>query len=316
MDVAIIVFLGVMAVILGAYAWFVLRPEQVLARRLAASTTGLLAPTSIVRDSDLLASTPLLRRLLAGVKPIVQPVTRLVEQSRLPMTTATFLLATGCLALGGCLAATALTGRWWAGPIAAVAAGAVLPLLVRYKRAQYLQRFEAQLPDAVDLIARSLRAGHALTTGLEMVADELDAPIATEFRLLYEEQNYGLSLQQALRRFAERVPLLDARFFVTAVLTQRDAGGNLAEVLDNLASVIRERFRVRRQIRVISTHGRMTGWVLVLLPPGLAVGFLLLTENHMQMLASDPLGVRMILAAIGLQIIGTLIIRRIINVEY
>ncbi len=315
MGVAIVVFVGVMGIILGAYGWFVVRPEQALGRRLE-TPAALLAPTSLAREGETLASTPLLRRLLAGFTPLLQPLTRLVEQSRLPMTTATFVLATGCLALAGYLAARQLTGLWWTGPLAAVAAGAVLPMFVRHRRAARLRDFEAQLPDAVDLIARALRAGHALTTGLQMVADELDSPIADEFRLLYEEQNYGLSLQDALRRFADRVPLLDARFFVTAVLTQRDAGGNLAEVLDNLASVIRERFRVRRQVRVISTHGRMTGWVLVLLPPGLALGFLLLTENHMQMLVRDPLGLRMIVAAIVLQIVGTLIIRRIINVEY
>ena len=124
-------------------------------------------------------------------------------------------------------------------------------------------KFEEQFPEAIGLLSRALRAGHALTTGLSMVAEEMPAPIAAEIQTLYDQQNFGLSLSQALRNFAERIPSLDARFFVTAVLTQKEAGGNLSEVLDNLASIVRDRFKVKRQVRVISAHGRITGSVLV-----------------------------------------------------
>ena len=143
------------------------------------------------------------------------------------------------------------------------------------------QKFEEQFPEAIDLVARALRAGHALPTGLGMVADELQAPVGTEFRILFDEQNFGLTLPDAMRNFARRVPVLDARFFVTAVLTQRETGGNLAEVLDNLASVIRERFKVKRQVRVLSAHGRITGWVLACLPPVLAVATLIVNPDHL-----------------------------------
>ncbi len=135
---------------------------------------------------------------------------------------------------------------------------------MRYKRTKRLQTFEEQFPEAIDLIARALRAGHALTTGLGMVADEIPAPVGEEFRRLYDEQNFGMSLPEAMRAMARRVPVLDARFFVTAVLTQREAGGNLSEVLDNLASVMRERFKMKRQVRVASAHGRMSAWILSL----------------------------------------------------
>src|SRR5688572_22561895 len=141
-------------------------------------------------------------------------------------------------------------------------------------------------------------------------------PSGPEFKLIYDQQNYGLSMVDALNQFAERVPLLDARFFVTAVLIQRESGGNLAEVLDNLAGVMRERFRVKRQMRVVSAHGRITGWVLVGLPPTLGVVLTTINPEHRELLFGEPLGVQMVVGAAILQVIGTLIIRKIINVEY
>jgi tight adherence protein B len=176
-------------------------------------------------------------------------------------------------------------------------------------------KFEEHFPEAIDLLGRALRAGHALTTGLGMVAEELPPPVGEEFRLLYDQQNYGLPLPDALRNFAARIPILDARFFVTAVLTQREAGGNLSEVLDNLAAIIRDRFRVKRQVRVISAHGRITGWVLGLLPPSLAAGFIVLTPDTYRRFYNDPLGIQMIVVALLLQVVGVIIIRRIVDIE-
>jgi tight adherence protein B len=165
-------------------------------------------------------------------------------------------------------------------------------------------------------VARALRAGHALPTGLGMVAEEMPPPVGTEFRILFDEQNYGLTLSDAMRNFGARIPVLDARFFVTAVLTQRESGGNLAEVLDNLSSVIRERFKVKRQVRVISAHGRITGWILAALPPALALATLILNPAHLGTLLDDPIGIRMIITAVFLQLAGTLAIRRIVKIEY
>ncbi len=162
-----------------------------------------------------------------------------------------------------------VTGLNWAAAVVAIAAGLSPYLLVRYAAVRRTRLFEDQFPQAIDLIASSLRAGHAFTSGVSMVSDEVADPTGAEFRLLYDQQNFGMPLPDALKAFARRVPLLDARFFITAVLTQREAGGNLAEVLDNLAGLIRERSRVKRQVRVTSAHGRITGWVLSMMPPAL-----------------------------------------------
>ena len=141
-------------------------------------------------------------------------------------------------------------------------------------------------------------------------------PIGPEYRTLYDQQNYGMPLPDALKLFAERIPVLDARFFVTAVLIQRESGGNLSEVLDNLARVMRERFRVKRQIRVISAHGRLTGWILVCLPPALGLVLFSINPETRQLMFYDPMGQNMMIGAVILQIIGTLIIRKIVNIEY
>ena len=141
-------------------------------------------------------------------------------------------------------------------------------------------------------------------------------PVGTEFRLAYDRQNFGMPMPDALKALGERVPLLDARFFVTAVLTQRESGGNLSEVLDNLASVIRERFKVKRQVRVVTAHARITGWVLAMLPPALGIILTLLSPGHMSLLWTHPTGIKMVVVALILQVTGTLIIRKLVDVEY
>ena len=149
-----------------------------------------------------------------------------------------------------------------------------------------------------------------------MVAEEIPKPVGEEFKLLYDRQNFGMPFPDAMKAFAARIPILDARFFVTAVLTQRETGGNLGEVLDNLANVIRERFKVKRQVRVLTAHGRITGWVLAGLPPGLAVAMFAMAPGHLQLLTRDPLGVQMIVVGLTLQVIGTLIIRKLVDIRY
>jgi tight adherence protein B len=187
---------------------------------------------------------------------------------------------------------------------------------VRYTRGQRLLKFEEQFPEAIDLLSRALRAGHAITTGLSMVAEELPDPIGPEFQTLYDQQNFGLPLSQAMKNFADRVACLDARFFVTAVLTQKEAGGNLSEVLDNLASIIRERFKVKRQVRVISAHGRITGWVLSAMPASLGLFFAFSNPEKYATFYRDPLGMQLIGGALFLQLIGVFIIKKIVNIEY
>ena len=165
-------------------------------------------------------------------------------------------------------------------------------------------------------MARAMRAGHTFITAIGMVADELPAPIAPEFKILHDQQNFGMPLNDALREFGARVPLLTAKFFVTAILTQRESGGNLTEVLDNLAAVIRDRFNVMRQVKVRAAHGKMTGWTLVALPPALTLVLAILSPSHFKPMLNETLGMQMIVGAIVLQIAGALIIRKIVNIEY
>ena len=209
-----------------------------------------------------------------------------------------------------------VTSLPFAGVLAAVLFASAPLLYVRNVARRRLAKFEEQFPEAIDLIARALRAGHALTTALQLAGDELPEPVGPEFQMLFDRQNYGMSLPDALREFAARIPLLDARFFVTAVLIQRETGGNLSSVLDNLANVIRERFKVKRQVRVMSAHGRITGWALGMLPPVVGALLFMLSPDLMSVLITDPLGNMLLAVGFGLQVIGVLIIRRILDVEF
>ena len=175
---------------------------------------------------------------------------------------------------------------------------------LRHKRTSRLKRFEEQFPEALDLLSRAIRAGHAFQTAMGMVADELPEPVGPEFKKTFDQQNYGLPLRDALNELAERVRLLDVRFFVTAVLIQRDTGGNLSEILDNLAHVVRERFKIQRQVRVHTAHGRFTGYVLLTLPAFLAVALSFINPEHMQLLFREQMGQMMLMAAIVMQVVG------------
>jgi tight adherence protein B len=188
-------------------------------------------------------------------------------------------------------------------------------LFVRRKRAKRLARFEEQFPEALDFLARSMRAGHAFTISLEMLGDELPDPLGQEFRALFNEQNLGAPLDIALRNFAERVPSLDARFFTSSVLLQRQTGGNLSEILTRLAYVIRERFRLKGQVKAASAHGRLTATVLTFMPITLMVGLMLIAPTYLRGMAEDSDGKWMIGGAIVAQILGNFFIKKIINIK-
>jgi len=232
------------------------------------------------------------------------------------MTVSTFLLLSATCGLATLYIINQLTGIFWLGLAAGVLTATIPTSILRFMRTRRMLKFEEQFPEALALISRALKAGHTFTTGLAMVAEEMPAPIGPEFKLLYDQQNYGMPLPDALKEFARRVWLLDARFFVTAVMIQRESGGNLSEILDNIATVIRDRFRVKRQIRVISAHARMTGFVLVGVPPALAGMLFLLNPDHLRTLTGSELGMRMIYAAIIMQVSGALIIRKMVKLEY
>lgn len=196
-----------------------------------------------------------------------------------------------------------------------VVSGALPCLYVLRRRRQRLAAFEAQFPEALNFLARSLRAGHALTLSLGMLAEESPQPLRSEFQKVFQEQNLGESVAVALRRLAERVPLLDVRFFVAAVLVQRETGGNLGEILTKLAGVIRERFRLRGQVRAASAHGRITAMILTFLPLVTVLALALVAPSYPQALAEDPDGRYLILAAIVGQVTGYFLMRNIINIK-
>lgn len=200
-------------------------------------------------------------------------------------------------------------------PFAALMAGFLPIAWLRWKRSSRLKKFEEQFPDALDVLSRAVRAGHAFQAALGMAADELPWPVGPELKKAFDQQNFGLPLRDALGQLADRVPILDVRFFVTAVLIQRDTGGNLAEILDNLAAVVRERFKIQRQVRVHTAHGRFTGYVLLGLPPFLAIALTMIDPDHMTPLFHERLGQMMLAGVLVMQAVGYVWIRRVMKIE-
>jgi tight adherence protein B len=188
-------------------------------------------------------------------------------------------------------------------------------LIVRHKRKKRLAALEEQFPEALDFLARSMRAGHAFTISLQMVGDDLADPLGQEFRTLFNEQNLGAPLELALKNFNERVPLIDARFFTSSVMLQRQTGGNLSEILSRLAWVIRERFRLKGQVKAASAHGRLTATILTLLPIFTMMALLVVAPGYLQGMAADSDGKMMIGGAIVAQVLGNFFIKRIINIK-
>lgn len=198
----------------------------------------------------------------------------------------------------------------------ALLVGFLLPYsYASFRRNQRFEKFEELFPEAIDTLARAVRAGHAFTTALEMITNEVAEPVSSEFRQLYEEQKFGMPVRDALINLTERMPLVDVKFFVTAVMLQRETGGNLAEILDNLSYVIRERFKIQRQVRVYTAQGRLTMALLMGMPPIIVTVMLLLNPGFIQPLFSDPIGHTLLVAGIILQTIGYFVIRRIIRIR-
>jgi len=240
---------------------------------------------------------------------------RLIEQSGVNTTPSGLLLMSiGAAAVLG-FTAYLITSRAIV-PVLVAIAGLVLPTLYLFRRRiTRFKRFEEQFPEALDLLSRAIRAGHAFQTAMGMVADELPPPVGPEFRKTFDRQNFGLPLREALNELSERVSLLDVRFFVTAVLIQRETGGNLAEILDNLAGVVRERFKILRQVRVHTAHGRFTGYVLLALPAALGVALVFINPDLMRLLFQERMGHMLLAGAMVLQTIGFFWIRAVVKIE-
>ena len=322
MAIVVLTFILILGIILGAYYAFVLRSERGersrLLGRLATPkvTSQLLKPGDLERPVDRLSDVRMVQAVLSRAKGLSGPIERLIMQSGLQITVGALVLASVLFGCVGYLSMKALT-HFTVVALAAAPLFASIPFaFVRRKRTKRFGMFEEQFPEAIELMARALRAGHAFPTGIRMVADEIPSPVGAEFKLLYDRQNFAMPLSDALKGMAERVPILDARFFTTAVLMQRETGGNLSEILQNLAAVIRERFKVKRQVRAVTAHGRITGWILAGLPPVLAVSLSIMSPEHMKPMVTDPLGIKMIAVGCTMQVIGALIIRKLVNIRY
>lgn len=237
------------------------------------------------------------------------------EQADTVLSPSKFILITSAMAaVGGLLGALSRTHPGLV-PVAAVALGSAPTIWLLLRRRARLKKFATQLPDALELMSRALRAGHSLAAGFNLVQDEMPAPIGKEFGRVFEQQNLGLALDEALEGLTERVPNLDLKFFATAVILQRQTGGDLAEILDKIGSLVRERFKIWGQVQALTGEGRLSGVVLLALPPLLFVAVYRLNPDYIMTLFTDPMGKKMLVGAIIMQLIGALVIRKIVNIR-
>jgi tight adherence protein B len=263
---------------------------------------------------ELMSEIPFLNRMMLRVQ-IATRIKRMLDQADLHITVTRLLMLSvmaGLLAGQACSMLTISKLLW---VCAGLAASSVPFLHVAYKRRQRLDSFLEKLPDTLELMSRALQAGHAFPESLHMVATEMPEPIATEFRKTYEEQNLGLSLKLALGNLAERIPLLDLKLCVTAILIQRETGGNLAEILEKVAYTIRERFRILEDLKTLTTSSRMSAWILCGLPIFVALVVTGMNPEYMSVLWRDPRGHNLLIAAVVMQVTGMLIIRKILQIK-
>jgi tight adherence protein B len=268
---------------------------------------------ALLRDeqlSDIPAIDTLLRRSAR-----VSDLQKMLAQTGMDLRAGNFL---GISALAGVAAAIVgyTVGKRVEVAWIALLIGFLLPYSYAvFRRNKRFEKFEELFPEAIDTLARAVRAGHAFTTALEMITNEVADPIAGEFRQLYEEQKFGMPVRDALINLTDRVPLVDVKFFVTAVMLQRETGGNLAEILDNLSYVIRERFKIQRQVRVYTAQGRLTMALLMGMPPIIVTVMLVLNPSFIHPLFADPIGHILLVLGITLQTIGYFVIRKIIRIQ-
>lgn len=250
-----------------------------------------------------------------GFSAVGRRISGLLEKSGSDWSSQSFVIMT--LGWGGAFGAALwiLTGSLFGGVLGAFAGGIVPYLRLRRQRSRRVAEFEESFPEAIDLMTRAIRAGHPLTSAMRTVGEEMRGPVAEEFRQSAEEQRFGLGFEDAVMSLVDRVDLVDVRIFATAVLTQKEVGGNLAEILDNLAETIRERFNIRRQVRVYTAQGRLSSWILGALPVTVGTAFYFIEPEYVSLLWEETLGLFMLVTAVTMQIIGFIWIRRIVDIE-
>ena len=316
--ISAILFVGILAVLLSLY--FLIAPgwteRKEIKKRLSLLELRNLEYADLpdVLKSELLSDVPALNRILANLNVAVQ-IDRRLKQANMEMKVGTFILLS-CLLFGLAL----LVGAFLHWPfLIAVLFGAFLfvvpTIVVNTRKNLRMKKFIMYFPEALEMFARSLRAGHSFTGAIQLVGQEMPDPIGPEFQKVFDEQNLGIPLRNALIGMTNRIDLLDVNFFVTAVLIQRETGGNLAEIIDKISYVIRERFRIQGQLKIHTAQARLTGIVLAFLPVGVAFILFLMSPGYMKPLWEEPVGRSMIFGAIVLQIAGMLVIRKIIRIK-
>lgn len=319
----LVLFFVFLAGLFLVYALFLLTSRKSDARRKLLNDRLAEAIRSSAHSSDievqlarqeLLSEIPWLNRSLVKLQ-ITGGLKRMIDQADLQITVMRLVLFAGVAAAFGFLAASMITVSLGIKILFAVIAG-VLPFLhVLNKRKKRMKRFLQLLPDALDLMSRGLSAGHAFTESLQMVATEMPEPISSEFRKTYDEQNLGLSLKLALENLVQRMPLLDLRMCVTAIMIQRETGGNLSELLEKVAYTIRERFRIMEDLKTLTLSSRWSAWLLCALPIFLAIYMTAMNPTYMEVMWRDPRGHNLLFIAAVMQILGMLMVQRIMRIK-
>jgi len=320
MLISFLVFVFCLLLVLAAYLLATRSSDAKRARLKKRLTEALLhsAHTEdvevLIARQELLSEIPTINRVLLQLQ-VATRLKRVLDQADLEITVTRLLMFSVMAGLLSGLAASVITVSLLV-IIACGLFGAVIPFVhVFWKRKKRLDKFLEHLPDALELMSRALSAGHAFSEALHMVSTEMPDPISKEFRKTYEEQNLGLSLKLALENLTQRMPLLDLRLCVTAVMIQRETGGNLAEILEKVAYTIRERFRILGDLKTLTTSSRLSAWLLCGLPIGVAIAVTAMNPDYMSILWKDPRGHKLIYLALSLQVSGMLIVRKILRIK-
>lgn len=309
------VALGTVAVALSFQWVSELRQRRLAVRQLTDLSAGVVlgGPAGVLREAR--AAEAKWMQAIAARIPQLRGLRPKFEQAAVSWTPQSFVALSAGLALAAALVVAVVFPVWPALLLAAAIAGALPWLHLRRKAKLRMAALEEQLPESIDLIGRAMRAGHPLSAGLKMAGDETPEPLAGELRRVFEEQRFGMPFEEAILGLCDRVPLIDVRILVTAILVQRDVGGNLAEVLDKISYVIRQRFTIRRQLRVYTAQGRFSGIVLALLPIAVGSALFFINRPYMITLFFDPIARYFLILAVILQIIGYFWIRKIVDIE-
>jgi tight adherence protein B len=315
--IAVAAFVAVSALVGGVAMMLRDKPSSRIEDRLDVMT-GLASPSAAKGASEHSVLTQPLDNVPGFFETLLgrfRNIELLFEQANTSLTVSRLVLICVILGLAGAGAGAALGINLFLIPVLACVMGILPVVWLVFRRKRRLKAFAVQLPDALEMLARSLRAGQSLSSGFNAVATEMSAPIGTEFGRVFEEQNLGISLEESLNGMGERIPNLDLMFFCTAVILQRQTGGDLAEILDKIGSLIRERFQIWGQVQALTGEGRLSGIILLALPIVLFVTVYQMNPDYVMVLFTDPMGKKMLAGAVVMQVLGALVIKKIVNIK-